>query len=98
MPERKAFPDSIIPLPQQPVVAPLGLVLHAVKPEHRQEKMTLLFSLAPAADAQQTLEQKVSSGETVAPGDLEKYGADQTKFDALVSWLKAQGFDIVHTT
>ena len=98
MPERKVFADSIIPLPQQPVVAPLGLLLHEVKPEHRQEKMTLLFSLAPSIDAQQVLEEKVASGEIVAPGDLEKYSVDPAKFDPLVSWLEAQGFEIVHTT
>ncbi|HEY6912646.1 MAG TPA: S53 family peptidase [Myxococcales bacterium] len=98
MPERKVFADSIIPLPRQPVVAPLGLLLHDVQPEHRQEKMTLLFSLAPDEGAQRALEQKVARGETVAPADLQGYGAAQPRFDALVSWLKDEGFEIVHTT
>jgi kumamolisin len=98
MPERKFFADSIIPLPRQSHVAPLGLLLHDIAPEHRQEKMTLLFSLSPGEAAQRTLEQKVAKGEVVAPADLAAYGAEQAKFDALVGWLKGAGFDIVHTT
>src|SRR6266568_3427430 len=98
MADRKVFTDSIIPLPQQPVIAPLGLMVHEVRPEHRQEKMTLLFSLALPPNVQQQLEEKVARGETIAPADLNQYGADQKNLDALVGWLKAQGFDVTHTT
>ena len=98
MPDRKVFKDSIIPLPRQPVVKSLGLVLHDVRPEHRQEKLTLLFSLALPGNLQKEMEEKVASGETVASDDLNKYSADRKSFEKLVAWLKARGFDITHTT
>jgi len=98
MPERKLFTNSIIPLPQHPVVGAQGLLVTQVQPEHQKETMSLLFSLAPSSDYAQQLEEKVAKGEVVSPGELAKYGADQRSFDGLVDWLKAQGFEITHTT
>jgi kumamolisin len=75
------------------------MMLSAAEPEHRKETMTVLFSLSipPAAEAE--LEARVSRGEVVPPGELQKsYAANRADREALVSWLKQQGFKIIEVS
>jgi kumamolisin len=95
MADRKVFQDSVTPLPKQEGLAHNGLMLSAVKPEHRDEKMTILFSLAPPPEAQAQLEKKVARGEVVSPSELQKgYAPSANDRKALVAWLKKEGFKI----
>jgi kumamolisin len=98
MSDRKVFSDSVTPLPEQGPTAH-GLMVAAAKPEHRDEKMSLLFSVAIPDSAQADLEEKVARGEVVAPGDLsKKYSASADDVKGLVSWLKSQGYKVTHVT
>jgi hypothetical protein len=56
MSDRKVFQDSVTPLPDQPGLTQHGLMVNAAGPEHRDETMTLLFSLAIPQEAQAELE------------------------------------------
>ena len=99
MTDRKVFADSVTPLPDQPGLTPHGLMIHAEKPTDRNEKMTLLFSVGISASAQADLEARVAKGEIVPPEELrESYRSDQDDLNALVSWLKKQGYKIVQVT
>jgi hypothetical protein len=96
MTDRKVFADSVTPLPDQPGLTPHGLMIHAQKPTDRNEKMTLLFSVGISATAQADLEARVAKGEIIPPEELrESYRSDQNDLNALVSWLKKQGYKIV---
>jgi kumamolisin len=62
---------------------------------NKSQPLTLHFSLALGADAQRDLEAKVARGETVPIDALQRdYGASQADADALIAWLKKQGFTI----
>ena len=99
MTDRKVFADSVTPLPDQPGLTPHGLMIHAEKPTDRNEKMTLLFSVGISASAQADLEARVAKGEIIPPEELrESYRSDQNDLNALVSWLKKQGYKIVQVT
>jgi hypothetical protein len=99
MTDRKVFADSVTPLPDQPGLTPHGLMIHAEKPTDRNEKMTLLFSVGISASAQADLEARVTKGEIIPPEELrESYRSDQNDLNALVSWLKKQGYKIVQVT
>ncbi|MDQ6889698.1 MAG: S53 family peptidase [Bacteroidota bacterium] len=92
---RKIFQDSITPLPEQTGSTSRGLMINEAQPEHGNEKMTVLFSLSMPGDTQQQLEEKVARGEVVPLDELQKnYTVDQKNIDALVSWLKKEGFEI----
>ena len=43
MGDRKVFTDSIIPLPEEAGVTKNGLIVNQAKPEHRNDRMALLF-------------------------------------------------------
>jgi len=99
MADRKVFHDSVTPLPQQEGIAPAGLIVNAALPEQSDEKMTVLFSLAPPAHAQDDLEEKVARGETVPPEQIQmQYSANAEDLKALEAWLQDQGFEIEQTT
>src|SRR5271166_1132033 len=99
MPGRKMFPNSVVPLPSTPGLTSHGMIVSAAEPKHRAETMHLLFSLAPPADLQQELEDRVANGEVIPIDEQEnKYGADAASADALVAWLKNEGFKVSHVT
>ncbi len=99
MPARKMFSHSVVPLPAGPGLTPQGLIVSAAEPKHRQETMTLHFSLSPSAARQQELEGRVARGEVVPfQEQAAKYGADAASAGALAAWLKQQGFTIAHVT
>jgi kumamolisin len=98
MSDRKVFTDSVTPLPDQGPAAN-GLLINAAKPEHRDEKMSLLFSVAIPDTAQAELEERVARGEVVSPSELKKkYSAQAGDVKGLVSWLKEQGYKVTHVT
>jgi kumamolisin len=98
MSDRKVFADSVTPLPEQGLTTH-GLMVNAAKPEHRNEKMKLLFSVAIPADSQADLEDRVARGEVVPIDELnKKYVGDATDIKGLVAWLKGQGYKVTHVT
>jgi kumamolisin len=99
MSERKIFQDSITPLPAEPGITPGGLMVNAMTSGHPDETMNVHFSLSIAADVQAQLEQKVANGEIVPPEELNKlYNAKPADKDALVAWLKTNGYEITRTS
>lgn len=97
MAERKVFQDSVTPLPEESGLTHNGLMVSAAAAEHLDESMPLLFSLAIPAQAQEQLEEKVAKGEVVSPEELTKsYTPNAADVDALIKWLKDQGFEITH--
>ena len=94
MVERKVFYDSVVPIPVESGPAPHGLLVCTVGPEHRRERMSLHFSLALPSELAAELEAKVAKGETVPPAELRRYGAAKADADALVKWLKDNGFEV----
>jgi len=99
MSDRKVFADSVTPLPEKPGLTTHGLMVNAAKPQHRDETMTLLFSVAPPRASQAELEERVARGEVVPIEELnKKYAADTADVKALVSWLKGQGYKVTHVT
>src|SRR5436309_666699 len=95
MADRKVFADSVTPLPPQEGLAPNGLMVNATSAQHREESMTLLFSLSIPADAQKNLEERVARGEVVPIDELQKrYVPAKAKVKSLVDWLKKQGYKI----
>ncbi|HEY1861581.1 MAG TPA: S53 family peptidase [Gemmataceae bacterium] len=98
MNDRKVFADSVTPLPAQGLT-PHGLMVSAAQPVNRDEKMTLLFSVAIPEHSQADLEARVERGEVVPIDELnKKYSADAASVKSLVSWLKEQGYKITHQT
>jgi kumamolisin len=99
MAERKMFPDSITPLPSTPGITPEGVTVGAMTPAHPDETMEVHFSLSIAADVQSQLEERVAKGEVVPPEQLDKlYDAKPSDTAALSAWLKANGYEITHTS
>lgn len=95
MADRKVFPDSITPLPDDIGPTPLGLIVNRTREVDKSQEMDLVFSLAMDPALQKELEDKVAAGQTVSPAELkQKYVPDQHDIEALVDWLKAQGFTI----
>jgi kumamolisin len=94
MDERKVFHDSVVPIPVPSGPAPHGLMVQPASSVHRDEKMTLHFSLALPAEVEADLEARVAKGETVPAGELSGYGAKKADADALTAWLRGQGFEI----
>jgi kumamolisin len=94
------FPNSVVPLPSNPGLTTQGFVVSAAEPKDRAETMQLHFSLTPAEDRLQELEDRVANGEVIPIDEQEKkYGADAAaSADALVAWLKSEGFKVSHVT
>jgi kumamolisin len=99
MPERKVFSNSITPLPQETGLTPHGLMVQPEDQQHRNEKMTLLFSLAIRPSLEKELEEKMASGAVVSSEDLRsRYRSDSGGLDKLLAWLRQEGFEIVRVT
>ena len=95
---RKVFQDSVTALPDQMGLTPNGLMVQAMEAEHGEEPMTLLFSLAIPKEAQDELESRVAKGEVVSFDEMKKsYSPKAADVEGLVSWLKAQGYEIAQT-
>jgi len=96
MGDRKSFPGSVTPLPEQLGLTKQGLLVNEIQPQNRAEKMTILFSLAIAPDLNKELQARVARGEVVGTDELnKKYVVNASDVDTLVAWLKGQGFEIV---
>jgi kumamolisin len=96
---RKIFHDSVVELPEQAGVTPTGLKVNAARPEHGDTKMTISFSLAIPQDAHDELEAAVAKGEVVSLDDLNtKYAVPAIDVDPLITWLKAQGYEILRVS
>jgi kumamolisin len=96
MSKRKLFQDSVVPIHAGQGLTMNGLMVNAVKPEHRSEMMTIHFSFSLPAAAQAGLEELVAKGKVVSPGDLaERYAPAAGDIEKLSSWLKAEGFEIL---
>jgi len=95
MDDRKVFHNSVKLLPEPEGLAHNGLILNAVSPENRDEKMTLLFSLSSPPEALAQLQANVDKGEVVSPSELQKqYAPGASERKALVAWLEKQGFEV----
>ncbi len=96
MSTRKVFSNSITPLPTEEGVAHKGLMMAFAQPQHKDEKMTIHFSVAIPDDARQELETRVANGETMTLAELnQKYAPVAGDVEKLISWLQAEGFEIV---
>ena len=96
---RKVFENSVMPLSDEPGLAPMGMMVNARLPENSKQKMTLLFSLAPPDNAMTDLEAKVARGEVVPPEELQKsYGSKPADVKKLKAWLKSNGYKIVQAS
>jgi kumamolisin len=97
MSARTVFHDSIIPLPAEPGLTPGGLMINAVTAGQPDQIMNVHFSLNVASDVQAELEARVAKGEVVPPAEIAKlYPApSDANTQALVSWLKANGYEVV---
>jgi kumamolisin len=61
--------------------------------------MDVLFSLSIPQDAQQKLEERVAKGEVVTPEELDRdFSPKAADLDALVAWLKTEGYQIIRTS
>lgn len=98
-PGRKVFKDSVTPIVVDKGIAAHGLIVQAQGPQHKNDKMPILFSLEIPAEATAKLEAKVAKGEVVTPKELESdYSASPEAVERLVGWLKAEGFEITSIT
>jgi kumamolisin len=99
MPDRKLFPNSIVPLPATPGLTTNGLIVNEATPSHRADPMHLHFFLSIPEASQQELEQRVANGEIIPLNEqMERYGADPASAAALQAWLRNQGFEITSVT
>lgn len=99
MSERKVFKDSVTPLPEEEGLTHSGLMVNAMESEHRDETMKLLFSLALSPQKLSQLEERVARGEIVPLVELQKdYVPNAADREALVAWLKEQGFEITQVS
>jgi kumamolisin len=90
----KVFNDSVVELPEQASTA-LGLTVTAARPEHSQEVMPLTFSLKIPQELHDELEAKVAKGIVVPIDEINnKYAVSPKEVNALVGWLKGQGFEV----
>jgi kumamolisin len=97
--KRKVFTDSVTELPRQPGRTAEGLIVEAATPEHKKDKMNLLFSLAISKKAQKELEDAVANGKVISREKLARdYSPKQEDVDALTKYLKAQGFEVTKIT
>jgi kumamolisin len=95
MPNRKMFPDSVIPLPAGAGVTPQGLTVNAAQPHHRSETMDLSFTIGVPPAAEKELEERVEKGDVISPEELKaKYSADPAAANTLQTWLKGEGFTV----
>src|SRR5262249_35335506 len=92
---RKVFHDSIVPLPQQPVLAPHGLIVADAEPDHNQDRMDLTFSFDLSQGASAALEDAIAQGKTIPMQEqIQKFSPSKADLDALSAWLKSEGFEV----
>ncbi|GLQ82764.1 kumamolisin [Mesorhizobium huakuii] len=96
MVERKMFPDSVVTLPSEGTHQPLGLVVNAVDGTQPDEPLTIHFSFEMPKGVAEKLEALVAKGQTISPAEFEKYDPKASSVQALQTWLKEQGFAILH--
>jgi len=96
MENRKVFKESILPLPKENKVSPVGLMLQPTITEHLSEQIPVVFAMKIPAKAQRELEQRVSSGQKIMSINEQgvAYSPKKEDIDALVSWLKQENFTI----
>jgi kumamolisin len=94
MAKRKVFKDSVTPLPNDVGVVHEGLMLNAASPEHREEQMTLLFSLEIPKQARQRMEKAVERGQVIPPDQLQGFAANPKHVQRLRDWLAKEGFQV----
>lgn len=87
---RKVFTDSIVPLPAQQ-----GFNVQAIREEEKQDRLE--FQISFETPDLSDLKQRVAKGEILSEAEMEKYRPKASDYDAIVSWLKEQGFEITHT-
>ncbi len=96
MSTRKVFSNSITPLPVEDGIANKGLLMAVAQPQHKNDKMTIHFSVGIPDDARQELENRVANGEIMTLDELnQKYAPEPGEVDKLMTWLQAEGFEIV---
>src|SRR5260370_10208226 len=99
MSDRKTFENSVTPLPEELGITPNGMMVNATSDEHRDQTMTLLFSLETPPSALEELEAKVARGEVVPPEELQqRYGPKQADVEKLKNWLESQGYKITNVS
>jgi kumamolisin len=99
MPNRKMFPDSVIPIPASPGVTAHGMTVNPAEPHHRAENMDLSFSIGLPPAVEKDLEERVDRGDVISPDDMKtKYSVDAATANALETWLKGEGFTITEMT
>ncbi len=90
----KVFHDSVIELPAQ-AATPTGLTMSEAQPADEKQIMPLAFSLKIAPELSDELEAKVAKGEVISADELNsKYAVPTEEVNALVDWLKGQGFEV----
>src|ERR1700685_2004596 len=90
----KVFHDSVIELPAQ-AATPVGLTMSEAQPTDEKQIMPLAFSLKIAPALSDELEAKVAKGEVISADELNsKYAVPVKEVNALVDWLKGQGFEV----
>lgn len=71
-------------------------MVNAAEADHRDEKMTVLFSLSISPEAEAQLEERVARGEVVPLDELAgAYAPSGADRENLISWLQSEGFEIV---
>jgi kumamolisin len=94
MDERTVFHGSVVPIPVESGPTLNGLMVQPASDQHRDERMTVHFSLALPENTERDLEAKVARGETVPTGELSGYGAQEADAEALNNWLRDNGYQI----
>ncbi|HEX9271956.1 MAG TPA: protease pro-enzyme activation domain-containing protein [Candidatus Binatia bacterium] len=84
------FTNSIVPLPAQQ-----GFTVQAIRPDEKQNELEFQISLETPNLSD--LEQRVAKGEILSETDIEKYRPKSSDYDAIIAWLKDQGFEITRT-
>ena len=98
MAKRKVFKDSVIPLPKEVGVVHEGLMLNKALPEHKEEQLTLLFSLEIPKQATKQMEKAVERGEVIPPDQLQGFATNPKRLQRLRDWLTKEGFQITHVS
>jgi kumamolisin len=95
---RKVFHDSIIPLPDETGLTPMGLMVNATVADHKTDLMTVLFSLDIPAATQTSIEERVAKGEVIPEAELEAaFRPNEDHKNSLIKWLKANHFEVEAT-
>ena len=96
---RKVFQDSIVALPAHPGLTAHGLIVASAEPDHTHETMDIAFSLDLGADATAQLEAAIANGRTIPVQEQkDKFSPKGADIQALVAWLKAEGFEVTHVS